>query len=254
MSTIKPKRTLGPAQFEAFMGFADSLKDGTNNDAINKFKYNMAVREGYIKPQLEAAGGFTAENLKQGINGLLQVFMPLLDSGEQAIVGGVMEEFDKAVAAGKNPAEVFFGNGGDDEESADETEVVVVEPEVGCAPECAEGECDDCECTTVCDGDKCETVCEKECECKGSEEEEEDEKPADKPKPPFPKKDGKKDSKKSDDEKEDEKEDEKDSKKPNSDTPIEECGEKNLQESIGDDGVDYDALADMVLQNAVPAN
>ena len=122
MSTIKPKRTLGPAQFEAFMGFADSLKDGTNNDALNKFKYNMAVREGYIKPQLEAAGGFTAENLKQGINGLLQVFMPLLDSGEQAIVGGVMEEFDKAVAAGKNPAEVFFGNGGDDEESEDETE------------------------------------------------------------------------------------------------------------------------------------
>ena len=239
MSTIKPKRTLGPAQFEAFMGFADSLKDGTNNDAINKFKYNMAVREGYIKPQLEAAGGFTAENLKQGINGLIQVFMPLLDSGEQAIVGGVMEEFDKAIAAGKNPAEVFFGNGGDDEESADETEVVVVEPEVGGAPECAEGECKDGECTTVCDGDKCETVCEKE-----------DEKPADKPKPPFTKKDDKKDSEKSDDKKEDEK----DSKKPNSDTPIEECGEKSLQESIGDDGVDYDALADMVLQNAVPAN
>lgn len=239
MSTIKPKRTLGPAQFEAFMGFADSLKDGTNNDAINKFKYNMAVREGYIKPQLEAAGGFTAENLKQGINGLLQVFMPLLDSGEQAIVGGVMEEFDKAVAAGKNPAEVFFGNGGDDEESADETEVVVVEPEVGGAPECAEGECKDGECTTVCDGDKCETVCEKE-----------DEKPADKPKPPFTKKDDKKDSEKSDDKKDSEK----DSKKPNSDTPIEECGEKSLQESIGDDGVDYDALADMVLQNAVPAN
>ena len=248
MSTIKPKRTLGPAQFEAFMGFADSLKDGTNNDAINKFKYNMAVREGYIKPQLEAAGGFTAENLKQGINGLLQVFMPLLDSGEQAIVGGVMEEFDKAVAAGKNPAEVFFGNGGDDEDSADETEVVVVEPEVGGAPECAEGECKDGECTTVCDGDKCETVCEKDDECKDSEKE--DEKPADKPKPPFPKKDDKKDSEKSDDKKEDKK----DSKEPNSDTPIEECGEKNLQESIGDDGVDYDALADMVLQNAVPAN
>lgn len=241
MSTIKPKRTLGPAQFEAFMGFADSLKDGTNNDAINKFKYNMAVREGYIKPQLEAAGGFTAENLKQGINGLLQVFMPLLDSGEQAIVGGVMEEFDKAIAAGKNPAEVLFGNGGDDEESEDETEVVVVEPE------CAEGECKDGECTTVCDGDKCETVCEKEGECKDFEE---DEKPADKPKPPFPKKDDKKDSEKSDAKKEDEK----DSKKPNSDTPIEECGEKNLQESIGDDGVDYDALADIVLQNAVPAN
>ena len=247
MSTIKPKRTLGPAQFEAFMGFADSLKDGTNNDAINKFKYNMAVREGYIKPQLEAAGGFTAENLKEGINGLLQVFMPLLDSNEQAIVGGVMEEFDKAVASGKNPAEVFFGNGDDDEESADETEVVVVEPEVGGAPECAEGECKDGECTTVCDGDKCETVCEKEGECKDSEE---DEKPADKPKPPFPKKDDKKDSEKSDDKKEEKK----DSKQPNSDTPIEECGEKNLQEAIGNDGVDYDALADMVLQNAVPAN
>lgn len=250
MSTIKPKRTLGPAQFEAFMGFADSLKDGTNNDAINKFKYNMAVREGYLKPKLEAAGGFTAENLKQGINGLLQVFMPLLDSGEQAIVGGVMEEFDKAVAAGKNPAEVLFGNGGDDEEPAEETEVVVVEPEVGGAPECDEDECKDGECTTVCDGDKCETVCEKEDESKGSDE---DEKPADKPKPPFPKKDDKKDSDKSDDKKEDDKEDDKDSKKPNSDTPVEECGEKTLNEAI-DDGVDYDALADMVLQNAVPAN
>jgi len=239
MSTIKPKRTLGPAQFEAFMGFADSLKDGTNNDALNKFKYNMAVREGYIKPKLEAAGGFTAENLKEGINGLLQVFMPLLDTDEQAIVGGVMEEFDKAVASGKNPAEVFFGNSDDDEESADETEVVVAEPEVGGAPECAEGKCKDGECTTVCDGDKCETVCEKE-----------GEKPVVKPKPPFPKNAVKKDSEKSDDKKEDEK----DSKKPNSDTPIEECGEKSLQESIGDDGVDYDALADMVLQNAVPAN
>lgn len=230
MSTIKPKRTLGPAQFEAFMGFVDSLKDGTNNDAINKFKYNMAVREGYIKPKLEAAGGFTAEHIKAGINSLLQAFMPLLDSNEQAIVGGVMEEFDKAVAAGKNPAEVLFGNDDDDEDSADDTEVVVVEPEVGGASECAEGECKDGECTTVCDGDKCETVCKKE-----------DKKPADKSKPPFPKKDKKK-------------EDEKDSKKPNSDTPIEECGEKSLQESIGDDGVDYDALADMVLQNAVPAN
>jgi hypothetical protein len=247
MSTIKPKRTLGPAQFEAFMGFADSLKDGTNNDAINKFKYNMAVREGYIKPKLEAAGGFTAEHIKAGINGLLQAFMPLLDSDEQAIVGGVMEEFDKAVAAGKNPAEVLFGNDDDDDESTDETDVVVVEPEVGGAPECADGECKGSECTTVCDGDKCETVCEKEGECKDSEE---DEKPADKPKPPFPKKDDKKDSEKSDDKKEDKK----DSKQPNSDTPIEECGEKSLQEAIGNDGVDYDALADMVLQNAVPAN
>lgn len=43
-------RTLGPAAFEAYMDFCDSLKNGKNNAAIDRVKYACAVCEGYITP------------------------------------------------------------------------------------------------------------------------------------------------------------------------------------------------------------
>lgn len=214
--SVKPKRTLGPAQFEAYMDFVDSLKDGSNNDAIDKFKYKMAVREGYIKPKLEAAGGLTADAIRKGIDGLLQAFLPYLDTDEQAVVGGVMEKFDEAIATGKNPASVLFG----DDSDSDENECV-----------CEDGKCGDAECVKVCDGDSCTTVCAKDDD--GDDGEGKKSKPAP--------------------EKKEDSDDDGDDGKPNGKPPVEECGDgKKLQESVGEDGVDYDSLADQVLDGATP--
>lgn len=95
------KRTLGPAAFESYMGFADSLKDGTNNDAIDIFKYNMAVQQGYIRPKkarLESAEALTAEKVKDAIGNMFGAFMPLFDEQEQKIAGDVLGMFSNAFA------------------------------------------------------------------------------------------------------------------------------------------------------------
>jgi len=44
-------RTLGPAAFEAYMDFCDKLKNGKNDEAIDRVKYICAVCEGYIIPK-----------------------------------------------------------------------------------------------------------------------------------------------------------------------------------------------------------
>lgn len=126
MST-KVQRTLAPAQFESFMDFADSLKNGSNNSTIDEFKYKFAVREGYIRPrkaQLEAVDGLNADSIKDAINGLLGAFLPHLDDSEKCIVGKVMENLNKACAEGRCPTmDDMFGTD-DDEDVADDVIVV----------------------------------------------------------------------------------------------------------------------------------
>lgn len=130
----KTQRTLGPAAFEAYMDFADSLKNGRNDDAIDRFKYNFAVKEGYIRParkaKLEAADApLTADKIKEAVGGLLQAFLPHLDSEEQTVLEGFLKNFDDKVNAGENP----FGSDDDDDKQ-----------------ECEDAECDECE-----DDDEC---------------------------------------------------------------------------------------------------
>lgn len=147
-------RTLGPAAFEAYMDFADSLKNGSNDDAIDRFKYNFAVKEGYIrparKPQFEAADGpLTADKIKDAVSGLLQAFLPHLDSEEQTVLEGFLKNFDDKVNAGENP----FSSGEDDEYAVEDAG--------------DDGECDgdnECPAGTKCVDGECVPV-EEECDC-----------------------------------------------------------------------------------------
>jgi hypothetical protein len=143
------KRTLGPAAFEAYMNFADSLKTPENSDQIDKFKYQFAVSEGYIKPEqpkakLESVGGLGMA--EEAVKGLLGAFLPHLNDEETTILGGFLEKFDEAVKTGKNP----FAS---DDESGDESDDDDVdEDEVDEDESCEDGECPEGE---TCENGEC---------------------------------------------------------------------------------------------------
>lgn len=151
-------RTLGPAAFEAYMDFANSLKNGSNNDAIDRFKYNFAVKEGYIrparKPQFEAADGpLTADKIKDAVSGLLQAFLPHLDSEEQTVLEGFLKNFDDKVNTGESPFSSDDEDGYDVEDAGD--------------ADAGDGECDgddECPAGTKCVDGECVPV-EEECDC-----------------------------------------------------------------------------------------
>ena len=148
--SMKPKRTLGPAAFEAYMNFADSLKDGTNNDSIDRFKYRFAVKEGYIRPKkaramTESAGGLSLEDFETAFKGLVGGFLPHLDDDDQEILGRVCENLDRAINSGDFGAAqdaikgAMRDAGGDPDEYGEE--------EYCCDDD---GECEECE---ECDDD-----------------------------------------------------------------------------------------------------
>lgn len=63
-------RTLGPAAFEAYMDFCDSLKNGKNNAAIDRVKYACAVCEGYITPAKPLTESQDPESILKSIGSL----------------------------------------------------------------------------------------------------------------------------------------------------------------------------------------
>ena len=99
----KIKRTLGPAAFEAYMEFADSLRTPENSDAIDRFKYDFAVMEGYITPKKKKTlteGQLGLGDFEKAFQGLVGAFLPHLDSEEQAILGTVCENLDRKINSG----------------------------------------------------------------------------------------------------------------------------------------------------------
>ena len=162
--SIAIKRTLGPAAFEAYMNFADSLKTPENSDQIDKFKYQFAVSEGYIKPEqpkakLESVGGLGMA--EEAVKGLLGAFLPHLNEEETTILGGFLEKFDEAVKTGKNPF-ASDDESGDESDNDDGDEDEGGEEESCEGGECPEGEaCENGECS---EGETCENG-----ECKKDE-------------------------------------------------------------------------------------
>lgn len=142
----KPGRTLGPAAFEAYMNFADSLKNGSNNDQIDRFKYRFAVKEGYIRPKkaiTESAGKFSLGDFEKAFTGLVGAFLPHMDEDDQEILGRVCKNLDEKInggdlsGAGDVIKDAMRSAGGDPdayEDSGDES-----------------GECENGECGEKCD-------------------------------------------------------------------------------------------------------
>ena len=158
--SIKPKRTLGPAAFEAYMNFADSLKNGTNNDEIDRFKYRFAVHEGYIRPKrkniTESAGRLTMADFETAFQGFVGAFLPHMDADEQEILSRVCANVDKMVNNGdiSGAADAIKGAIGDaggdpDAFEGDEFDVDGCDEGDQCDDdtECGEGEC--------CEGGEC---------------------------------------------------------------------------------------------------
>ena len=99
----KIKRTLGPAAFEAYMEFADSLRTPENSDAIDRFKYDFAVMEGYITPKKKkplTEGQLGLGDFEKAFQGLVGAFLPHLDEDEQAILGTVCDALDQKINSG----------------------------------------------------------------------------------------------------------------------------------------------------------
>ena len=99
----KIKRTLGPAAFEAYMEFADSLRTPENSDAIDRFKYDFAVMEGYITPKKKkplTEGKLGLGDFEKAFQGLVGAFLPHLDEDEQAILGTVCDTLDQKINSG----------------------------------------------------------------------------------------------------------------------------------------------------------
>ena len=157
----KPGRTLGPAAFEAYMNFADSLKNGSNNDQIDRFKYRFAVKEGYIRPKkaiTESAGKFSLGDFEKAFTGLVGAFLPHMDEDDQEILGRVCKNLDEKInggdlsGAGDVIKDAMRSAGGDPdayEDSGDESgECDDGNCESG---ECENGECENGECGEKCD-------------------------------------------------------------------------------------------------------
>ena len=179
--SMKPKRTLGPAAFEAYMDFADSLKDGTNNDSIDRFKYRFAVKEGYIRPkkamtEAVAGGKLTLDAFEQAFKGLVGGFLPYLDQDEQQILSGVCASLDEKLNGGdvSGAQDILKGAMRDAGADTDEYDDDVSDDESdddGCATcqddkECPDGqECKDGKCTETekTDSDDGEKPAEVEC-------------------------------------------------------------------------------------------
>lgn len=160
--SMKPKRTLGPAAFEAYMNFADSLKNGSNNDTIDRFKYRFAVKEGYIRPKkamTEAAGGgfLSLGDFEKAFTGLVGAFLPHMDQDEQEILSRVCANLDEKINSGDmgGAQDVLKGamrDAGGDPDAFDGDEF------------CDDEACDDGD---ECDGDECpegEECVDGECE------------------------------------------------------------------------------------------
>ena len=154
---FKAKRTLGPAAFEAYMDFADSLKTPENSDAIDRFKYKFAVMEGYIKPKKSKAitESLGLGDFEKAAQGLISAFLPHLDEDEQKILGGFCNWMDEKIAekTGKdqdNDAEEDeFDTGDDDEDNSEE-----VCPDCGTAG--CDGSCKECDSDAECpEGETC---------------------------------------------------------------------------------------------------
>lgn len=162
--SMKPKRTLGPAAFEAYMNFADSLKNGANNDSIDRFKYRFAVKEGYIRPKkaiTEASGRLSLGDFETAFKGLVGGFLPHLDEEEQQFLGCVCTALDEKINSGdlSGATDVLKGAmrdaGGDTDEFDDDVSVDDDDAEP-CqdGDECPEGEeCQDGECVKDDDSD-----------------------------------------------------------------------------------------------------
>lgn len=173
--SMKPKRTLGPAAFEAYMNFADSLKDGTNNDSIDRFKYRFAVKEGYIrpkkaKPMTESIGGLSMGDFETAFKGLVGGFLPHLGKEDQEFLGAVCSALDEKINGGDlaGAQDVLKGAmrdaGGDpDAYEGDEFD----DGEGDGEGECEDGECEDGE--TCPEGKTC-----KDGECEDAEGESDD--------------------------------------------------------------------------------
>jgi hypothetical protein len=150
---MKPKRTLGPAAFEAYMNFADSLKNGSNNDSIDRFKYRFAVKEGYIRPKkaiTESAGGLSLGDFETAFKGLMSAFLPHMDQEEQEILSTVCANLDEKINGGDmaGAQDVIKGAmrdaGGDpDEYEDDDDDVPCDDDDDTCPPgeTCDDGEC-----------------------------------------------------------------------------------------------------------------
>lgn len=157
--SMKPKRTLGPAAFEAYMNFADSLKNGSNNDSIDRFKYRFAVKEGYIRPKkaiTESAGGLSLGDFETAFKGLMSAFLPHMDQEEQEILSTVCANLDEKINGGDmaGAQDVIKGAmrdaGGDPDEYEDDDEGMHADDgdapcddDDTCPPgeKCVDGEC-----------------------------------------------------------------------------------------------------------------
>lgn len=158
----KTQRTLGPAAFEAYMNFADSLKDGTNNDSIDRFKYRFAVKEGYIRPKKTltegVGGGISLDDFEQAFKGLVGAFLPHMDEDDQEILSRVCQNLDARINSGDMAGAMddlkgaVRTAGGDpdafDDEDEDEDDVYVEDDECD--------ECENCDSDSECpDGETC---------------------------------------------------------------------------------------------------
>ena len=155
---FKAKRTLGPVAFEAYMDFADSLKTPENSDAIDRFKYNFAVMEGYIKPKAKkplTESGLGLADFEKAAQGLVSAFLPHLDEDEQKILGGFCEWMDENFAGKAGEPE----SGDDDTEEEFDTGDEDGEPDDVC-PDCGtagcDGSCKECDSDAECpEGETC---------------------------------------------------------------------------------------------------
>lgn len=157
----KTQRTLGPAAFEAYMNFADSLKDGSNNDSIDRFKYRFAVKEGYIRPKktLTESVGISLEDFEKAFTGLVGAFLPHMDQEDQEILSRVCQNLDERINSGDMAGAMDDLKGAvrsaggdpdsyDENEDEDDVEYVCDDDDECCDDdECPEGEvCVDGEC------------------------------------------------------------------------------------------------------------
>ena len=156
----KIQRTLGPAAFEAYMQFADSLKNGSNNDTIDRFKYRFAVKEGYIRPKrhamTESAGGLSLGDFEKAFKGLVGAFLPHLDEDDQEILGRVVSNLDTKINGGDmaGAADLLKGalrDAGGDPDAFEDDDVVFEDDNVDDG-----GECSECDADSECgDGEEC---------------------------------------------------------------------------------------------------
>lgn len=104
-------RTLGPAAFEAYMDFCDDLKNGKNDEAIDRVKYICAVCEGYIipqKPLTEAEGTMSILNSIGSLDKKVSAIKKFIDEkGSDPLTSDVIKCFYEKASDGMGDDEMF---------------------------------------------------------------------------------------------------------------------------------------------------